>query len=52
MRNIDQVCKYRMNGKQALEEIAKNVEEHGFSPYDLILMDVNMPIMDGYTATL
>ena len=33
------------NGEEALE----NWEQQG--PYDLIIMDMNMPIMDGFTAT-
>ncbi len=32
------------NGKEALKKVAEN-------KYDLILMDVQMPVMDGYTAT-
>ncbi len=36
-----------VNGKEALEKLAKS--EDGY--FDIILMDIQMPIMDGYTAT-
>ncbi len=35
------------NGKECLEKLASMDENH----FDFILMDVQMPIMDGYTAT-
>ena len=35
------------NGQEALDEI----REHGASAFDLVLMDVQMPVMDGYEAT-
>ncbi|EGR30178.1 hypothetical protein IMG5_138970 [Ichthyophthirius multifiliis] len=40
--NIDEAY----NGKEAVEKIQKN------NNYDLIFMDINMPILDGFQATL
>ncbi len=36
------------NGRQALEQIDQTVSNPA---YDLVLMDLQMPVMDGYTAT-
>ncbi|WP_322047235.1 hybrid sensor histidine kinase/response regulator [Paraburkholderia sp. J67] len=35
------------NGQRALTLL----QDRGTPPFDLVLMDVNMPVMDGYTAT-
>lgn len=41
------------NGKEAVELFKENLERTCCSlKYKLILMDLNMPIMDGYTATI
>ncbi len=38
------------NGEVAVELI-KNAASKGFEPYDAVLMDVEMPVMDGHAAT-
>jgi signal transduction histidine kinase len=39
------------NGQQALEIIENSYQEGHNPPFDLIFMDVQMPVMDGYEAT-
>ena len=38
------------NGHEALELVKSHNFEDGESPYDLILLDLDMPIMDGFTS--
>ena len=38
------------NGLEGIEKIKKRIEE-GKKPYDLVFMDIHMPVMDGIEAT-
>ena len=40
-----------MNGKEAVNIIKNDLDETGQCNFKLILMDCQMPIMDGYEAT-
>ena len=42
---------FAYNGEQAVDEIKKSIAENDSYRFSLILMDCNMPFLDGYEAT-
>jgi signal transduction histidine kinase/CheY-like chemotaxis protein len=46
LTNQKAICTPAFNGKEALELLEKNAQ------YDMILMDLEMPVMDGHTAII
>lgn len=51
--DVERICDEAANGKEAVMAMKNNVKNNGLNKcqYKLILMDCNMPIMDGYEAT-
>jgi two-component system chemotaxis response regulator CheY len=45
------LCHVAKDGAEAVEAVRKSYEGEGPEPYDLICLDIMMPIMDGITAT-
>ena len=51
MYNVDELCDVANNGEEAVDMVISDTNKNKTCSYSLILMDLNMPIMDGCTAT-
>ena len=49
--NRKAITDFAYNGLQALDKVQQAINDGDPQRYSLILMDCNMPFMDGYTAT-
>jgi two-component system sensor histidine kinase ChiS len=51
MSSVDIEVTTAQNGREALERIEESIRAKACPPFDLVLMDLQMPVMDGYEAT-
>lgn len=54
IKNCQEICDCVFDGQQALDKVIDNCFSHSNKrcDYKLILMDLNMPNMDGYESTV
>ena len=51
VKNRSAITEFAYNGEEALGRVQQAIYNNDPFKYSLILMDCNMPFMDGYTAT-
>jgi len=51
LRQFGVVVDCAVDGGDAVSKLKAAADEHGRLPYDAVLMDIQMPVMDGYEAT-
>ena len=51
MQNYEQLTDFANNGEKAVKKVQETFDLGKPHYYSLILMDCNMPFMDGYEAT-
>ena len=49
--NPDFICDTANNGQEAVNIIKEDIQKNDHCSYGLILMDINMPVLDGCKAT-
>ena len=48
-KSTDAQTDFALDGQQAIERIRKGIQDQ--TPFDLVLMDMQMPVLDGYAST-